>query len=58
MRVLCDLHQGIDMGPDDIAQADETYVAGLFALLRPPLDAASAAAAGPAYAAAPGAPHR
>lgn len=56
VRVLGDLHQGIDMGPDDIVEADETYVAGLFSLLRPRLDALSAEALGPDYVPAPDAP--
>lgn len=56
VRVLGDLNEGIDLGPDDIAQADETYVGGLFSLLRPPLDAGSAEALGPDYAPAPDAP--
>lgn len=56
VRILCDLHQGIDIGPDDIAQADKTYIAGLFSLLRPPLDAGSAEALGPDYVPAPDAP--
>jgi hypothetical protein len=56
VRVLSDLHEGIDMGPDDLAKADKSYVAALFSLLRAPLDAASAEALGPDYVAAPDAP--
>jgi hypothetical protein len=56
LRVLGDLNEGIDLGPDDIAQADESYVGGLFSLLRPPLDAGSVEALGPDYAPAPDAP--
>jgi hypothetical protein len=56
LRVLGDLNEGIDMGPEDFAQADESYVAALFSLLRPRLDDVSAAALGPDYVAAPDAP--
>lgn len=56
VRVLGDLNEGVDMGPGDIAQADELYIAALFSLLRPRLDAVSAEAAGSAYVAAPDAP--
>ena len=56
LRVLGDLNEGIDMGPEDFAQADESYVTALFSLLRPRLDDVSAAALGPDYVVAPDAP--